>query len=538
MTANDVKYVLAIDLGTSGSKTALVSVLGDVVDFEFQEVPLILLPGGGAEQNPEDWWRAIMTTAKTMLARGVVRPDQVVAVCLSSHWSGTVAVDRGGQPLMNAIMWMDSRGADPLEKNVLSGWPKVAGYPITRLYDWVKLTGGAPGHSGKDPLAHIHFIRDHCPGVYQQTYKFLEPKEFVNLRLTGLIASSYDSITLHWVTDNRDLSRVDYHPKLLKLAGLPREKLPDLKRSVDVLGPLQKDVATELGLRPDTQVIMGSPDLQCAAVGSGAVRDFEGHSYLGTSSWVSAHVPFKKADIFHSIGSFPCSIPDRYFIINEQETAGKCLSWLRDNILYHQDELLQEECLPNVYQILDRVAAAAPPGANEVIFTPWLYGERTPVEDNLVRGSLVNLSLENTRADIVRAVFEGVALNQRWALGYVEKLMGRSMKSLNMVGGGANSDVWCQIHADILNRTINQVQDPIQCNARGAAYIAAVGLGYIKFADIHRHIRIKNVYQPNPDNRAIYDRIFREFVEIYRRTRPICARLNRRAIGECSSPPR
>ncbi|MEW6264772.1 MAG: FGGY-family carbohydrate kinase [Thermodesulfobacteriota bacterium] len=535
MTAAE-KFILAIDLGTSGSKTALVSVYGEVVDFEFQEVPLLLLPGGGAEQNPDDWWRAIMTTAKILLARGTVSPDQVVAVGLSCHWSGTVAVDRSGRPLMNAIMWMDSRGAAPLYKNVLQGWPRVVGYPARMLYDWIKITGGAPGHSGKDPLAHIHYIKENCPDIYDRTSKFLEPKEYVNLCLTGLIASSFDSITLHWVTDNRDLARVDYHPKLLRMAGLPREKLPDLKRAIDVLGPLKKEVASELGLRPDVQVVMGSPDLQCAAVGSGAVRDYEGHSYLGTSSWVSAHVPFKKVDIFHGIGSFPCALPDRYFIIDEQETAGKSLTWLRDNILYHQDELLQEECLPNVYQVLDRVVAGTKPGANGVIFTPWLYGERTPVEDNLIRASLINLSLENTRADLVRAIFEGVALNQKWSLGYVEKLMGRRMDVLNMVGGGANSDVWCQIFADVLDRTINQVQDPIQCNARGAAYIAAVGLGYIRFEDIHRHIRIKQVFKPNLDHRALYDGLFREFMEIYRRTRPICARLSKRAAAACGPP--
>lgn len=537
MAGSEMKYVLAIDLGTSGSKTALVSVYGEVVDFEFEAAPVKLYPGGGAEQDPEAWWSAIMNTSKRLLAKGTVSADDVVAVCCSSQWSGTVAVDKGGNHLMDAVIWMDCRGADTLRNGILSSPVKVAGYPAGKIYSWLKLAGGAPGLSGKDPVAHILFIKENCDGIYEKTYKFLEPKEYINLRLTGKIASSYDSITLHWVTDNRDLSKIDYHPRLLKITGLEREKLPDLMRSIDVLGPLKKEVADELGLRPDVKVVMGSPDLQCAAIGSGAVLDYEGHTCLGTSSWISAHVPFKKVDIVHNMGSFPCSIPDKYFIINEQESAGKCLVWLRDNVIYHKDDLLREECVPDIYKVLDKIADAGPPGSNRLIFTPWLYGERTPVEDHLIRGGLYNLSLENTREDIVRAVFEGVAFNQKWALKYVEKLMGRRMDSLNMVGGGSNSNVWCQIHADILNRTMKKVKDPIQSNARGAAYIASVGLGYIKFEDIPRHIQIEKVFEPNPDHRQAYDELFREFLEIYKKTKKICARLNNSKVTECTPPP-
>lgn len=531
-----LKYILAIDLGTTGSKTALVSIYGEVVDFEFEHVPVKLYPGGGAEQDPAAWWNAVVNTSKKLLGKGLVPPEDVVAVCCSSQWSGTVAVDREGNHLMDSVIWMDMRGAEALRKNVLAGPVKVVGYPINKIFTWLKMTGGAPGLSGKDPVAHIWYIKENCPGVYEKTYKFLEPKEYINLRLTGQFASSHDSITLHWVTDNRDLGNIDYHPKLLRMAGMDRDKLPDLKRSIDVLGPIKKEVADELGLSPDVKVVMGSPDLQCAAVGSGAVRDYEGHTCVGTSSWISAHVPFKKVDILHNIGSFPCSIPDKYFIINEQETAGKCLTWLRDNILYNKDDLLQEECLPNIYQVFDRVVESSRPGSNRLIFTPWLYGERTPVEDHLIRGGLFNLSLENTRADIVRAVFEGVAFNQKWALKYVEKLMGRRMDCLNIVGGGANSDVWCQIHADIFDRKIKQVKDPIQTNARGAAYIASVGLGYIRFEDIPQYIEIKNVYEPNPDNRAAYDELFREYLEIYKNNKKICARLNKSNVTECSAP--
>ncbi|MFH1136102.1 MAG: FGGY-family carbohydrate kinase [Pseudomonadota bacterium] len=526
MTAEHEKYVLAVDLGTSGSKTALVSIRGEVIDFEFKDTPLRLLPGGGAEQDPDDWWEAIMSTSKKLLSKGLVKPENVAAVCCSCQWSGTVAVDREGSHLGPAIIWMDSRGADHL-KGVMSGLVKFDGFPVGKLLTWLRLTGGVPAPSGKDPVGHIMFIKDERPDVFKRTYKFLEPKDYLNLRFTGKFASSHDAITLHWVTDNRDLANIRYNDKLLAITGLERDKLPDLRRSIDLLGPIKKEVARELGLRDDVPVVMGSPDVHSAAVGSGAVRDFEGHLYIGTSSWISAHVPFKKTDLLHSLGSFPSPIPTRYLILDENETAGKCLTWLRDNIVYHKDELLREEQAPHVYRLFDHIVERVKPGASKVIFTPWLWGERTPVENNHIRAGFYNISLETTREEIVRAVFEGVAFNQKWVLGYVEKFMGRKMAGLSMIGGGANSPVWCQIMADVLDRTIKQVKDPIQANARGAAFIASVALGYLNWTDIPDCIRIENTFSPNPDNRRIYDEMFREYLNIYKNNNAMYARLNR-----------
>jgi xylulokinase len=374
---------------------------------------------------------------------------------------------------MNAVIWMDMRGAKYVA-DMVGGPIKIEGYNPAKLQRWIRMTGGAPGLSGKDPVGHILLIRNEFPDVYQNTFKFLEPKDYINFCFTGKFAASYDSITLHWVTDNRDITHIAYSDKLLKMYDLERDKLPDLKRSIDVLGPVRKEVADELGLKPDVQVVMGSPDIQAAAVGSGAVGDYEGHIYVGTSSWIVAHVPFKKTDILHGIASIPCSIPDKYLVVNEQETAGGVLTYLRDNILFHKDELLKEEALPDAYKIFCKIAQNVPAGSNKVIFTPWLNGERTPIEDNSVRACIYNLSLENTREDIVRAFLEGVAYNQRWVLQYAEKFIGRKMNPIHMVGGGAISDIWCQIHADVLNRTIKQIKDPIQTNARGAAFIAAV----------------------------------------------------------------
>jgi len=526
MPAAPDRYVLAIDLGTSGPKVALVSTRGEVVQCEFEPTPVALLPGGGAEQNPDDWWAAITTAAQRLLAQELVPREAIAAVSCTAQWSGTVAVDRGGRPLMNAIIWMDSRGA-PHVRRATGGWPEIARYNLGRLITWIRLTGGTPTHSGKDSLAHILYLQHERPEIYQAAGKFLEPKDYINLRLTGRPAASYDSITLYWLTDNRDIRHVDYAPALLALTGIRREQLPDLQQAVDVLGTLRPEVAREWGLPASVPVVTGAPDVHSAAIGSGAVQDCAAHLYIGTSSWLVCHVPFKKTDPQHNMASLPSAIPGRYLIINAQESAGACLAHLRDRVIYPDDEFATGRPPQSGYALFDQVAARVPAGADKLIFTPWLYGERAPIEDATVRGGFFNQSLRTTRAHMVRAVFEGVAYNSRWLLDYVERFIGRRLDAVTMVGGGAASAVWCQIHADVLNRPVRQVKDPIQANVRGAAFLAAAALGDLTFEQIPERVEIAHVYTPDPANRDIYDELFREFVNLYRSTRGIYARLNR-----------
>lgn len=525
-TENDL-YILTIDLGTSGPKVALFTVEGRMVDAEFEPTELLLFPDGGAEQRPEDWWRALTTAVRRLLERKPVPVDTIAAVSCTGQWSGTVAVDRAGDPLMNAVIWMDSRG-EPGIRKISTGIVRIEGYGITKLQRWLRLTGGAPSPSGKDPLAHILYIKDALPDIYRSTYKFLEPKDYLNLRLTGRFAASHDSIALHWVTDNRNINAISYDDRLIALSTVSRDKFPELKRTVDILGPLTPQAADELGLKAAIPVITGTPDLQSAALGSGAVRDFEGHLYIGTSAWLTCHVPFKKTDIVHNMAALPSAIPGKYFVANEQETAGACLTFLRDNIFFHDDELMTGPAPDNAYRIFDAIAERTPPGSGGVIFTPWLYGERTPVENHTLRSGFFNQSLSTTREHLVRAVFEGVAFNSRWLLGAVEKFIGRPFPSLNMIGGGAHSAVWCQIHADVLNRTIRQMEDPLHANVRGAAYLASIALGHLTFDRIPEHARFQRAYTPRPEYRTLYDERFKEFLHIYRKNRSIHRRLNRR----------
>lgn len=519
------KYILAVDLGTSGPKSALVTMDGDVVGVEQKPVELQLLPNGGAEQSPDEWWQAILSTSKKLVASGLAPAEDIVAISCTSQWSGTVAVDKNGNALGNAIIWMDTRGSRYIDQ-MTDGPVKIAGYDIWKLIRWLRLTGGIPGHAGKDPIAHILFLKHERPEIYRNTDKFLEPKDYINLKLTGKTAATVDSITLHWLTDNRDLTRVDYDQRLLDMAGVARQRFPDLKNAVDILGPVKKEIARELGINDDAQVVAGTPDVMSAAIGSGAVRDFHGHLYVGTSSWLTCHVPFKKADVFHNMASLPSAIPGKYIIGNEQETAGACLNFIKDRILYPNVEKTEGGQAPDGYKFLDEMAAAAPAGSGRVIFTPWLYGERTPIEDHTVRAGFFNVSLKTTREHLVRAVFEGVAYNSRWLLGYVEKFIKKRMDPIHFIGGGASSGVWCQIFADVLNRNIKQVKDPIQANVRGAAFLASVALGHLTFDDIPDRVQFINTYTPNPENRMCYDRLFKGFLKIYKTNRSFFKQMN------------
>jgi xylulokinase len=519
------EHVLAFDLGTSGPKVALVTMEGRVVASEFEPNEVLLFPGGGAEQRPADWWTGIVRATRRLLARGVVPTESVAAVCATAQWGGTVAVDARGEALGNAVIWMDTRGARYIRK--MTGGPvRVAGYSPLALLKWLPLTGGIPGLAGKDSIAHILFLKEERPEVYGAAACFLEPKDWLNLRLTGRRVATFDSIALHWLTDNRDIHHIDYHPRLLRASGIDRAKLPDLIRATDVVGPLTDAAAAELGLPAGLPVVAGASDTHSAAVGSGAVRDREAHLYVGTSAWMLAHVPRMKTDPFHSMCSLPSALPGRYLLLNEQEAAGNCLTFLRDRMLLADDGLVPAVDRAGAYAAFDRLAATARPGSGGVIFTPWLYGERTPIEDAHVRGGFFNLSLTTTRAEIVRSVLEGVAYNARWLMNGVERFLGTKLPWINLIGGGAKSPLWCQIFADVLGRPIRQVEDPIHANIRGAAFLGAIGLGRLEPERIPDCVGIERTFEPDPAHRAVYDELFEAFVGLYKRNRSLYARLN------------
>jgi xylulokinase len=522
--------VLAIDLGTSGMKAALVAADGTVTGWAERAVPLCVLPGGGAEQDPMAWWDAL---GEVVADLGRAHPDElraVTTVCSSTQGEGTIAVDAAGRPLTRCISWLDMRGAAHLREQ-FGGFPSYGGMSVRRIARWLRLTGGMPSATGKDPAAHMLLVRDAMPEVYERTRSFLNVLDWINLQLTGRTVATVDSILTSWVTDNRRPDRIRYSKALVADCGIDGDKLPPIVACTDVIGTLSPSAAAHLGLPESVRVVAGAIDNTAAAIGAGTIEDNQPHLYLGTSSWIGAHVPRKKTDVVAQIASLPCAVPDRYLLVALQATAGANLTWLRDKIVEYDDPLLSAGHLSRdestIFDAFDKIIPTVPPGANGVLYTPWLYGERAPVDDPNLRAAFLNISLGTSRSDLLRAVFEGVALNTRWLAGAVNRFLGAPVSSMVITGGGARSDSWCQIFADVLGIEIRRDARPVEVNARGAGWIGAVGAGMVTFAEIPALMRNDHVFEPTPAHRATYDEAFDVYKDLHQRLAPVYKRLNR-----------
>jgi len=509
--------VLAIDLGTSGPKVGLVTREGNVLAAEYEPVAIQLGPRGSAEQRPADWWAATVTASRRLLDRHAAARPAVVAVGVTAQWAGTVAVDAHAEPLCPAIIWMDGRGA-PYARRLAGGAIRVAGYDPRKLARWVRRTGGAPALSGRDPLGHILWLRAERPDVYRDAAHLLEPVDWLGAKLTGRVATTGVTASLHWITDTRDPRVIRYDDELVQLAGLRREQLPELLEPNAVLGSLTEAARRELGLERAVPVAAGTPDLASSAVGSGAVADHAAHLYVGSSAWLSCHVPYKRTDVLHSVASLPAALPGRWLVACEQDTAGASLAHLRD--------LLLPDSGDDGFAELERLATSAPAGSGGLLFTPWLNGERTPVEDGEVRGGLHNITLATTREQVARAAFEGVALNTRWMHAAVERFCRRRLEPIAFVGGGARSRLWAQIMADVLGRTVRRIADPRSANLRGAALLALVGLGELRPDELDGRAPIAEEHTPDAATRATYDELFAALRGTYR-----ASRWNRRRLS-------
>jgi xylulokinase len=310
------------------------------------------------------------------------------------------------------------------------------------------------------------------------------------------------------------------------MSGIDRSKLPDLIPTNSVLGNVSAKAAEELGLSTNTIVVAGCGDVHSAAIGSGAVEDYKPHFYIGTSSWLVCHLPNKKTDMDHNMATLPSAILGRYMLVNEQECAGSCIQFFRDKVLFRKDGLTPQGFPEDYYKIMNELAAEVPAGSDGLLFIPHLYGERSPVEDHYARGAFYNLSLKHDRRHMIRAIMEGVALNGKWLLKYVEKNSGRKAEAVNLIGGGANSELWCQIIADVFNRPVRQMENPVIANSQGAAYLAAYGLGNMTLDEIAAAARYKKEFTPNPQNTVLYDKAFEEFLGYYQRNKKAHKRMN------------
>ncbi|MEM1589717.1 MAG: FGGY-family carbohydrate kinase [Candidatus Bathyarchaeia archaeon] len=513
------KYILAHDTGTTSNKAVLVRLDGEIIGYASAEYPVYYPKRGWAEQKPLDWWNAVTKTSRALLERANVKPSDIAALVFTTQMSGTLPVNSNGEPLMPCMIWLDTRAKRQAEK-MSRGIIKIAGYELTTLISFLSITGGIYGHVGKDPICKILWVKEEQPKIYAETYKFLDCKDYLVYRCTGNFVISRDYANIWWMMDTRK-GKFNWSDTILEKYGIDKAKLPEIMKATDIAGKLTPEAAAEMGLCEGTPVVVGAGDVASAAIGSGAVMEGKTHAYVGTSDWLGCHLSERKKDLLHYIGCICSANPDMYLCVAEQETAGACLDWLKSTMF--------KESREDVYKLFNEMAAKIKPGADGLIFTPWLFGERAPLDDPTVRGGFHNLSLEHTREHMVRAVLEGVALNMKWALFYMEKLAGKA-ESINIIGGGAISNVWCQIFADALNRRIKRISDPKEAGAKGAAIIAMIALGHVKnFEEAENLVKIDAVFEPNTQNAAVYERIFREFKNIYKNNRQMYRRLNLKA---------
>ena len=511
----DARWVLAVDLGTGGPKVGLVSTRGEQAVVEHLGVATRVLPGGGSVQDAAGWWDAVRSAARRVVGSGAVDPAGIVAVSCTGQWASTVPVDADGRPVGDCLLWSDTRGGRHTRAAI--GGP-AAGYAPAAALRWIRRSGGAPSLSGADPVGHMLALEHDLPDVAAAARWYLEPVDYLTMRFTGVAAATHASMSAAWLTDNRRLDVLAYDSVLVGRAGVPAAKLPPLVPFGAVVGEVRAAVAADLGLPPGVRVVAGTPDLHSAAAGSGAVGRHQAHVCISTTSWVSCPVTAKKTAPFRQIATVPGLTGDSYLVADNHDTGGRALEWARD--------LLVAGPRPEL-GALTAAAAEVAPGSGGVLFTPWLSGERTPVDDPFARGGFHNLSLGTSRSQLVRAVLEGVAFNCRWLYEAVESFVGQRLETTRVLGGGAVSDLWCRIHADVLDRTVERVADPVTANLRGSALLAGLALGDVTAGEVRGCVAVDGVFEPDPANRGTYDALFAEFPRLYRAQKPLFRALNR-----------
>jgi xylulokinase len=500
------ELALCVDLGTGGPKVALVTLDGDVVSHEVHHVDTHFGADGEARQDANEWWALIIASSKRLLADAVVA-TRVRAVAITGQYASTVPVDEDGVPTGACLTWLDTRGGR-YSRPAIGG--SFQGYNARKALQFMRKTGGGPSPTGADPVGQMLYLLHEEPDVVARTRWFMEPVDYLTMRFSGAATATHASRLALWMTDNRHLDQYQYDEHLASLVGIETTYLPPLLPFGAIIGNVTASVATELGIGGDTVVVTGVPDLHAAAIGAGATNLYETHLALSTTSWISCPLPKKKTDIAHSIAAVPGLSDNSYLMINSQDTGGKALEWLQG--------VLAGDGTAMSFTEMTALAATSPPGANGVIFTPWLAGERSPVGNKRLRAGFTNLSLTTSTADLIRAVMEGVAANSAWLFRYVEKFTGQRLSPVRLLGGGAQSTLWCQIYADTLDRDVEQVPQPLLAQVRGVALLASVALGHRRLEDVATHSS-GVLFHPSPDVAELYRRKALQLPTLYARDR-------------------
>ncbi len=505
-------YLLAYDVGTSRTKAVLVSEDGRVLASAHEAYPTYYPGPLQAEQEPEDWWRAMARTARAVLEQGRARPDEILAVACSSQMVNLIPVDAEMHPLHRCISWLDGR-AGPEAKWVMG---RLGGPAI-----FAALLGTAI--TGKDLIPKYLWLKRHEPETYRRAAAFLDASGYLLHRATGRLVYEW---SVAFTTGLFNLKSKTWDTTVMRYLGLDAAKFPELIPSCDAVGGLTREAAADLGLREGTPVIAGAGDGHCTAVGSGAVAEGDGHLCLGTSGYVAITTK-RRFGGKRGIVTTQSADRDKFLMIGETETCGACLNWAAR-------ELYQAEPDSATLQAMDRVVEAAAPGSGGLLFAPWMYGERSPVPDERARAGFINLGANHSRAQMTRAIYEGTAFNLAWILESYDDLYRLHPDPIRIVGGGASGKPWVQILSDVSGRTIEIVAHREVAGALGAALIAGVGIGLFPTIEATKaRVNVETVVRPNPELQARYSSLYRAFREIYPSLRRLYRTLN---SGETAAP--
>jgi len=509
------RYILAHDLGTSGDKATLFSIEdGRLIKSFTSSYGTHYFNNNWAEQDSGDWWVAVREASKAIIAG--IDPREIAVISFSGQMMGCLCVDRAGKPLRPALLYCDQRAVEQANRILEKIEP----------YDFYKITGHRA--SASYSVEKLMWVRDHEPEIYAKTYKMLHAKDYLNFRLTGVMATEHSDASGTNVLDLRNLS---WSERLVGITGIDASKLPDLKKSTDIVGELLPGPAAELGLVAGIPVAAGAGDGLCAGIGVGSVSPGITYNYLGSSSWIAttSTEPIYDDERMRTF-VWAHAVPGLYHPCGTMQTAGGAYAWARKT-LGTLEHAFAAETGKDSYELMNERADRSPSGANGVVFLPYLMGERTPRWNPDAKGAYLGLTLEHTRDDLIRATLEGISMNLSVILEIFRTRL--DIPAITVIGGGAKGKTWRRIMADIYEARIDVPDYLEEATSMGAAIIGGVGSGVFKdFGAAQRFIRITDSVAPDNKTFGTYRNSKKLFNECYDALEPLFPKLGRSAVQE------
>ena len=495
---------LGIDIGTSGTKSLAIDEKGAILASATVEYPIYHPKPGWSEQDPADWWEATIRTVRQLTRKAKLKAADVKGIGLSGQMHGSVFLDKSDAVLRPALLWNDQRTAAECAEIEQRAGGRAK---LIRMVSNPALTGfTAPK---------ILWLRNHEPRHYEKVHKVLLPKDYIRFRLTGEYATEVSDAS---GTLLLDVSKRRWCTALLDKLELDPGILPACYESEEVSGQLTATVAQKLGLAPGTPVVGGGGDQAAGAVGNGIVTTGVLSATLGTSGVVFAYSDTVQTDRQGRLHTFCHAVRDKWHVMGVVLSAGGSLQWFR-NQLGQAEVAAAKKQKVDPYELITAQAAEAPVGSEGLYFLPYLTGERTPHADPHARAAWIGLTPRHSRSHMIRALMEGATYAMRDSLELIAEL-GVPIKQIRVSGGGARSEFWRQMQADVYGRsvaTINAEEGP----AYGVALLAAVGTGHFRNVAQACAQTIKVVTRTAPDRKAkaAYDRFYPLYGKLYRSLR-------------------